>query len=70
MKNILFRFIITATIIGLAHQAWAQHPKEAVCAVCRVHEGTTEPEKVVAFGEHQGATHYFCSKKCMGDLQS
>ncbi len=70
MKSILFRFIITATIIGLAHQTLAQQPKEAVCAVCRVHEGTTAPEKVVAFSEYQGATHYFCSKKCKESFDS
>lgn len=70
MKKIVFRFLFTATIIGLAQQVLAQHPQEAICAVCRVHEGTTEPEKVVAFSEYQGATHYFCSKKCKETFDS
>jgi peroxiredoxin/YHS domain-containing protein len=70
MKSILFRVIIIATMIGLAHQALAQQPKEAICAVCRVHEGTSEPEKVVASSEYQGAMHYFCSKKCKETFDS
>jgi peroxiredoxin/YHS domain-containing protein len=70
MKKIVFHFLFTAIIISFAQQAVAQHPKEAVCAVCRVHEGTTAPEKVVAFSEYQGATHYFCSKKCKETFES
>lgn len=39
-------------------------PKEALCAVCAVHEGTTDLEKVVASSEHDGTTYYFCDKGC------
>lgn len=70
MKKLVFNFLFTAIIISLAHQVLAQPPKEAVCAVCRVHEGTTAPEKVVAVSEYQGTTHYFCSKKCKETFDS
>ncbi len=70
MKSILFRYLIIVVMIGFVQQAVAQSPQEAVCAVCRVHEGTTAPEKVVAFSEYQGATHYFCSKKCKETFDS
>jgi thiol-disulfide isomerase/thioredoxin len=36
----------------------------AVCNVCRVHEGETEPEAVMATAEHGGQTYGFCSAEC------
>ncbi len=36
----------------------------AVCPVCRVHEGETEPEEVAATAEHGGHTYGFCSVAC------
>lgn len=38
--------------------------KTAICHVCRVHEGETEAEPVVATAEHEGQTYGFCSTKC------
>lgn len=43
---------------------FAQTPEKAICAVCRVLEGTNEPEKVVATADYQGQKYYFCAKKC------
>lgn len=40
------------------------NPSSAVCHVCRVHEGETEPEEVVATAEHDGQTYGFCSVAC------
>ena len=42
----------------------AASDERAICQVCRVHEGETEPEPVVASVEHQGNTYGFCSLKC------
>ncbi len=36
----------------------------AICPVCRVHEGETEPEPVVASADHAGHTYGFCSADC------
>ncbi|MGH7490790.1 MAG: redoxin domain-containing protein [bacterium] len=58
----LFSFL--AGLLLVTSQASAQIPKEAICAVCRVHEGATAPEKVVAMSEHLGEKYYFCSKNC------
>jgi len=48
----------------------AQTPKEAICAVCRITEGATKPEKVVATSEYQKVTHYFCSQKCKEEFDA
>ncbi|MEE8525055.1 MAG: redoxin domain-containing protein [Thermoanaerobaculia bacterium] len=37
---------------------------KAVCPVCRVHDGETELEKVLATAEYRGQTYGFCSEKC------
>lgn len=47
-----------------------QTPKEAICTVCRVTEGTTKPEKVVATSQYQKTTHYFCSPKCKKEFDA
>lgn len=36
----------------------------ALCHVCRVHDGESEPEPVVATAEHGGHTYGFCSVAC------
>ena len=56
-------------LIGLALFAFA-HPlagmrlETAICNVCRVHEGETEAEAVVATAEHGGRQYGFCSAAC------
>lgn len=50
--------------ITSALTTFAQTPEKAICAVCRVLEGTNEPEKVVATADYQGQKYYFCAKKC------
>lgn len=55
--------IVLASCVAVL-PSFAQQPQTALCAVCRVHEGATEPEKVVASSTHNGVTFYFCSKNC------
>jgi thiol-disulfide isomerase/thioredoxin len=38
--------------------------EEAICPVCRVHEGETEAEVVEASADYKGHTYGFCSTKC------
>ena len=38
--------------------------EEAICSVCRVHEGESEAEMVVASAEYDGQTYGFCSAEC------
>lgn len=56
--------VLSALLFSLALSSFAQQPRTALCTVCRVHEGATEPEKVVATSAHNDATYSFCSKKC------
>lgn len=42
----------------------ATDAERAICHVCRVHEGETEAEAVVATAEYDGHTHGFCSTAC------
>ena len=37
---------------------------EAICPVCRVHEGERDAETVVATAEYDGDLYGFCSEKC------
>lgn len=36
----------------------------ALCLVCNVHDGETEPEPIVATAEYEGETYGFCSEGC------
>lgn len=42
----------------------AEAPKKAICPVCAVHEGESEPEAVKATAVYKGQTYGFCSDKC------
>jgi thiol-disulfide isomerase/thioredoxin len=42
----------------------AAAPQKAICPVCKVHEGETEPEPVEASSIYKGKTYGFCSEKC------
>jgi YHS domain-containing protein len=44
--------------------ALAERPERALCIVCRVEEGTTDPEEVRAVREHGGREYTFCSDRC------
>ncbi len=50
--------------VSPADRTAEQVPKEALCAVCAVREGTTALEKVVAWSGFEGKRYYFCSKDC------
>ncbi len=63
MKIIRLCLILIAAFPALALSA-DELPREAVCVVCKVREGTTKPEKVVASSDYEGKPYYFCSKPC------
>lgn len=48
------------TMVGFAEAA----VEKAICSVCRVHEGETEAERVVASADYEGVTYGFCSAGC------
>lgn len=68
-------------ILFLALFPWTTHAEAAseattaaasekmICPVCRVHEGETEPEEVVATLEHDGHVYGFCSEDCRDKFQ-
>ncbi len=70
MKSTMLRFMIGAAIIVAAYPIYAQTPKEAICAVCRLTEGATKPEKVVATSEYQETAYYFCAPKCKEEFDA
>ena len=45
-------------------------PETALCPVCALKGGETEPEKVKAHSEHDGKAYYFCSKNCKKEFDS
>ena len=61
-KTYLVPFAILA-IFAVA--SFAETPmEEAICSVCRVHEGETDAEPVLATAEHDGDVYGFCSADC------
>ena len=51
-------------LLAAAPSAWCATPKEALCAVCHVDEGTNAPEPVRATRTHEGREFHFCSERC------
>ena len=70
MKIIHVVIICIANLLIIPWTIMSQTPTEAICAVCRVTEGATKPEKVAATSEHQKATYHFCSKKCKEEFDA
>jgi thiol-disulfide isomerase/thioredoxin len=56
----IFLFTLLLAAGGFAADA----PKTAVCPVCAVHEGESDPEAVKATAAYKGQTYGFCSTKC------
>jgi peroxiredoxin len=70
MKSTFLRFIVGAAIGAIAFPVYAQLPKEAICAVCRITEGAAKPEKATAASVFQGVTYYFCAQKCKEEFDA
>lgn len=70
MKNHRIIFLCFTSFLLNPLVLLSQTPKEAICAVCRITEGATKPEKVVAASEYQKTTYYFCSKKCKEEFDA
>ncbi len=69
MKTILPPILTLVLVAGsvVAEETSTDAPAtgaQAICQVCRVHEGETEPERVIATADFGGRTYGFCSKKC------
>ncbi len=66
MKNLNVLIVVGLLMLpGLAGPINADpRAEEAICPVCRVHEGESEAETVVARAEHEGHRYGFCSTKC------
>jgi thiol-disulfide isomerase/thioredoxin len=62
----LFLMLTLLAFVGYAAEA----PKEALCLVCKVHEGEAEPEPVKATSVYKGQTYGFCSEKCKTHFDS
>jgi peroxiredoxin/YHS domain-containing protein len=62
----LFLILTLLTFTGYAAEA----PKEALCLVCKVHEGEADPEPVKATSVYKGQTYGFCSEKCKTHFDS
>lgn len=62
MKTRAALFLLLTLLAAMGYAAEA--PNEALCLVCKVHEGEAEPEPVKATSVHKGQTYGFCSDKC------
>jgi len=70
MKIIRLVVVCIVNLLIMPLSLFSQTPKEAICAVCRITEGATKPEKVVATSEYQKTTYHFCSKKCKEEFDA
>jgi YHS domain-containing protein len=71
MKHMTMLVALAALMVGAAQtnvaaappkgKAAAKKPAKAVCAVCKVKEGSTKPEEVKATLKYKGKTYPFCS---------
>ena len=59
---ILLSLLLMVLLAGAVSAA--ESPREALCPVCKVHEGEAEPEPVKATSVYKGTTYGFCSEKC------
>lgn len=65
-RRALLLALLTTTLFAPLAVATAE---KAICPVCRVHEGETEAEDVVATLEYEGHTYGFCSEGCRDTFQ-
>lgn len=63
-KFLLLLLVLLASAVAAGAGELDTDADKAVCPVCRVHEGETEPEEVRATAEFQGQAYGFCSEKC------
>ncbi|MEM7353882.1 MAG: redoxin domain-containing protein [Acidobacteriota bacterium] len=60
----MFRTLFVGLLLVCSTTSVAAPATEALCPVCRVHDGETELERVMATAEHEGASYGFCSTGC------
>lgn len=68
VRTILMTMLLTIGAVGLV-QAEAE-VKKAICVVCQVRGGETEPEVVKATRRHEGKEYGFCSQKCAREFDA
>lgn len=61
-RIVVLSCLLLALLAGSGFAADAA--KEAICPVCQVEEGESEPETVKATSVYEGKTYGFCSDKC------
>lgn len=68
MRSLFFTFAVLSTCLVVSAQA--QHPDKALCSVCALKGGETNPEKVRAHSEYEGKFYYFCADHCKAEFDS
>ncbi len=63
-KTSVLTSLACALLLGTLPSLAEPTATEAICPVCRVHDGETETEPVVASETHAGGTYGFCSLDC------
>ncbi len=71
MRNI-FAIIGSTLLLGFAAHVPASvaAPEMAICLVCAVAHGESEPEPVKAVRTHEGKVYGFCSEKCAKEFEA
>jgi len=60
---LLLATVIVPTSLSATAESVLAAPKQALCAVCSVREGSG-PEPVKATAKHEGKEYYFCQESC------
>jgi thiol-disulfide isomerase/thioredoxin len=55
---------ITVVVGGMGATATTAAEEKQLCLVCKVKEGATQPEVVMAWRTHDGVRHGFCAEEC------
>ncbi len=64
--SVILFLLLSQTIFAQTSEV----PKAAVCVVCAILHGESEPEKVKARSEHEGAHYFFCSDNCKKEFDA
>ncbi len=66
MKLFSFCIFLFVALPGFSQQI----PERAVCSVCAIQHGESQPEKVKAWSDYKETRYYFCSDNCKKEFDA
>jgi len=70
MKRVWYLTVALAALVMAGATPAPAAAEKAVCLVCSVKEGASEPEEVKAWRTYEGTRYGFCSEKCAGEFDA